>query len=95
MAGRELAGEPPVGGVDVRLIDGAPQVHQVAQLIRRASHKGDECAHRVAVHPPALAREPQRACEVVQGDHRLDALLTKVAEHIAVVADLARVELAL
>ena len=44
--------------------------------------------------PASLAREPQRAREVMEGDHRLDALLTKLAQHVAVVTDLARVELA-
>src|SRR5258708_9597352 len=43
--------------------------------------------------PSALACEPDRAGEMVQGHHRLDALLTQLAEHIPVVADLSRVEL--
>src|SRR5438874_2572677 len=53
------------------------------------------CAGRFAVCPSTLAREPQRACEVMQRDHRLDPLLSQLTEYVAVVPDLPRIELAL
>src|SRR5207248_11480896 len=93
--GRELACDPAVGGVDVGLVDGAPQAHKVAELISDATHVGQECASRFAVCPSTLAREPQRACEVMQRDHRLDPLLSQLTEYVAVVPDLPRIELAL
>src|SRR5579859_6421125 len=95
MRGGKLAGDPAVGGVDVRLVDRAPEADQVTELIRHPADKRQERTRGLAVRPAALAREPQGACEVMQGDHGLDALFAKVPEDVAVVSNLAGVELPL
>src|ERR1700694_1079891 len=95
MRGRELARDPTVGGIDVGLVDRAPERDEVTELISDSIHERYEGACGTCSGPAALAREPQRACEVMQGDHRLDSLLAHLAQHVAVVPDLARIELTL
>ena len=91
---RKFADHPAVRGIDVRLVDGAPQSDQVPKLIDNSMHKRHECVRRAGGRPPALAGEPQRAREMVQRDHGLHALLAQLAQDVAVMPDLARVELA-
>src|SRR5438445_7919882 len=91
-AGRKLAGDPPVRGVDARLVDRAPDVDEIAELVDDAMHERDEGAWCVGRDPSSFAHEPEWVREVVQGDHRRDPLLAHLAEHVSVVTDLARVE---
>src|SRR5260370_10261517 len=58
-------------------------------------HTWKERACGAARCPSALADEPERVCEVVEREHRLHALLAKLAEHVAVMPDLTRIELTL
>src|SRR5712691_3803533 len=93
VARRELAGDPSVDAVDRRLVDRAPHPDQVAELVDRTLHERKKRARRVGRGPSALADEPQRVREMVQRHHRQDSLLSQLTEDVAVVPDLARVEL--
>src|SRR5207302_9846218 len=94
-AWRKLAGDPAVGAVNARLVDGAPDADEVSQLVHDAMHKGHERARRTARCPAPLTREPPWVREMVQGDHGRDALLAQLAENVSVVTDLPRIELSL
>ena len=91
-AGRKLAGDPPVRGVDARLVDRAPDVDEIAELVDDAMHERDEGTWCVGRDPSSFAHEPERVREMVQRDHRRDPLLAHLAEHVSVVADLSRIE---
>src|SRR5260370_8501945 len=56
--------------------------------------EGEKRVGGVCRRQSVLACEPTRGGEVVHGHDRLEALLGQLAEHIAIVADLLRVELA-
>src|SRR5207245_471965 len=89
---RKFAGDPTVGAVDARLVDGAPQPDQVAELIDDAMHEGQERMWRVLRRPSSFFGEPDRARKGVKREHRLDALLAQLAKDVAAMWDLARVE---
>ena len=92
--GRELARHVSLLGVDVWLVDRAPEADQVAELVGHLANERQERLHRARLGPASLPGEPDRAREVVQREHRLHALLAQLTQHVAVVAHLAAVELA-
>src|SRR5205085_11338322 len=86
--------DPALRRVDVWLVDGAPELYQVAQLVYNSAHERQESGRRPARGPAAFAGEPGRVREVVKGQHRAHPLLAQLAQHVAVVTQLAAVELA-
>jgi len=92
---RHCPEDPALGRVDVGLVDGAPHPHQVTELVHDLAHEGQEGVHGAGSGPAAPRGKPERAAEVVEGDHRGHALLAHLSQDVAVVADLAGVELAL
>jgi len=83
-----------VVGVDVGLVDGHPQRHQVPQCLDAAAGVPAEGLDDLVVLPAADVRQPHRVGEVVQGDHRGHATVPERAHHLAVVVQRGRVELA-
>src|SRR5712692_1190913 len=73
--GRKFADDPAVDAVDVRFVDGAPQADQVSELVDHSVHERHESVGRTPGRPTTPAGKPDRTCEVVEGDHGLDALL--------------------
>jgi hypothetical protein len=60
-------------GVDVGLVEGAPQVAQIAQRADDLAHKALEARHHnLLLDPAAPLLEPDRVAKVVQGDNRLE-----------------------
>src|SRR2546426_3157274 len=94
-AGRELARHPSVGGANVWLVDGAPEPDEVTELIDHPMHEGQKRNGGSAGCPTPFASKPDRAREVVKGDHRFNALLAQLTQDVAVVTDLTRIELTL
>jgi len=92
---RVFAEQVPQGGVDARLINGAPQRHQTAQLVNGVAHKTPEVADDGWVAPAALPGEPQGRGEVKEGYHRLDTPLPQTGQDLSIADDGCRIESAL
>src|SRR5258706_11210377 len=89
----KISEDPPIGSIDRRLVDRAPQPDEVAELVDDVAYEGQKSVNGIGCRPAPLAHKPGRACEVVQRHHRLDALFAQIAEHVSVVTDLPCIEL--
>src|SRR5256885_2408070 len=94
-AWRKLARDPPVRAIDAWFVDSAPDPDQVPKLFDDPVHEWKKRVRRAAGRPSAFAHEPERVREVVKRDHGHDALLAELAQHVAVMAHLPRIELSL
>lgn len=82
-----LATEPAQNRIDNRLIEGDPQIAVFTEgsrhLFREAFEEGD----RGRILPAAASRDPKRSGEVVERDHRFEAVIGHALEDGAVAVD--------
>ncbi len=78
---RPDASKPALPQADQRLVEGQPEVAQIAQRIDDRACVALEERDALAVFPAATRRKPERIGEVVQRHHGLDAPVAQAADH--------------
>ena len=83
-ARRPLPRQVALGDQDVRLVDRAPPVDEIAERRARAARERRQRRGRAVPVPAAARRDPGRQGEVVERDDRRDAGGAQAGEHLAV-----------
>src|SRR5229473_3852121 len=71
----------------------AVEPDDVTELVDDVAHEREKSVSGIGCRPATFARKPDRAREVMQRHHRLDALFAQIAKHVSVVTDLPCIEL--
>ncbi len=81
---RPFRGEIALRHQNVRLVDGAPPVDEIAESLAGATGKGGQRSGGAGPVPSALRRNPERQGEMIEGDDRRDARGPQAREHLAI-----------
>src|SRR5579875_906597 len=73
--------------VDVRFVDGEPEVAQVLQRLYDIGGVADEIKNVALVGKTAAVGKPQRVSEVMQGDEWFHMAAAQICEHLPVTVD--------
>src|SRR5690242_3359276 len=71
-------------GIDVWLVNGNPEVAQVAQALYSACHVAREVTDVLLARETIPVGEPERFGKVVQRDHRSNMTVSQIREHSSV-----------
>ena len=87
MAGRPVAEEIAVCGVDVRLVDGDPVADQIAEAVGAELGKRQKIVEIFPLRKRPQTLEPHGVGKMMDGQQRPDAELTHIFELCAVMCD--------
>ena len=76
-------------GIDVRLVDGAPQIHEITQGLCYLGYETLKAPHCGLVLPPPTLSQPEGSGKVEQRYHGLNAARKQRAQNVPIAGDCA------